>query len=165
MKLARRGSPPPGWRARLVGVAPVRSGFLRRSGASSWRCHQGASFTKSTPAERDFVREETERLLKSGAVRVARPGEATHVSCNLNEIRVFWQSLPFLTAYRVALAKMATEREARPCTHCRHRRAAGALLLRRSGEPRNSRCRRGLHRTARWRAGNAFARAAVQRGA
>ena len=44
------------------------------------RFHQGASFTKSTPAERDFVREETERLLKSGAVRVAQPGEATHVS-------------------------------------------------------------------------------------
>ena len=26
--------------------------------------------------------------------------------CNLNEFRVFWQSLPFLTGYRVALAKM-----------------------------------------------------------
>ena len=44
------------------------------------RFHQGRSFAAASPEEQAFVREETQRLLASGAVRVARPGEATHVS-------------------------------------------------------------------------------------
>ncbi len=44
------------------------------------RFHQGCSFRDATTEERAFVQEETTRLLASGAVRVAKPGEATHVS-------------------------------------------------------------------------------------
>ena len=44
------------------------------TGQAPPRFHQGCSFTGCTPEERAFVKEETERLLSSGAVRVARPG-------------------------------------------------------------------------------------------
>ena len=42
--------------------------------------HQGRSFAGVSPEERAFVLSEVDRLLDSGAIRVAEPGEATHVS-------------------------------------------------------------------------------------
>ena len=42
--------------------------------------HQGRSFANCSPAERKFVQEEVQRLLESGAIREAQPGEKVCVS-------------------------------------------------------------------------------------
>ena len=58
--------------------------------------HQGRSFAGVSPEERAFVLSEVDRLLDSGAIRVAEPGEATHVSKALCQVLFFlMRQVPF----------------------------------------------------------------------
>eukprot|EP01046_Picozoa_sp_COSAG06_P051171 COSAG06_NODE_8287_length_2215_cov_3.228261_3_plen_187_part_00 len=67
------------------------------AGEEPARFHQGKSFRMSTPEEKAFVKQEVERLLESGAIREAEPGEATHIS------KAFLVALPAIACWAAVL--------------------------------------------------------------